>query len=117
MEGLLQLIKMLGDETRLRIMMALYEQSFCVCELVELLNESQPKISKHLARLKDLNLVKTKRSEQFIYYELSIESENLLALIKTISTHLSSYETLRLDYERIMKIKEKPFKCTQGDMD
>ena len=42
-----ELFKVFSDPTRLRIALLLREQKLCVCELTEIMNESQPKISKH----------------------------------------------------------------------
>lgn len=115
MQDLMAFIKILSDETRLRLIMALSEKAFCVCELVELLDETQPKISKHLARLKDLNLVHTNRNNQFIYYELAIKPTHLRAIIDTIKQDLKHYPVLVKDYDRIKAINNRPFKCTQGE--
>lgn len=50
--------KLLGDKTRLTIVAMLKEKELCVCEIVELLNTSQPNISQHMRKLKDGGLVK-----------------------------------------------------------
>lgn len=53
----LQLFKNLSDETRLNIILLLRESGeLCVCELCDTLNESQPKISRHLAMLRESGL-------------------------------------------------------------
>lgn len=71
MEENVELFKMLSDETRLKILMKLYVRSYCVCELQDLVNESQPKISKHLQKLRNASLVVTTKKGQFIHYELA----------------------------------------------
>ena len=64
--------KLLADETRLSILTLLsgYEE-LCVCELVETLHLSQPKISRHLALLKQSGLVSDSRQGHWVYYRLS----------------------------------------------
>jgi len=65
------LFRLLGDETRLRAMVLLNRRGeLCVCELTEALGVSQPKMSRHLATLRDNGLVETRRSGQWIHYQL-----------------------------------------------
>lgn len=68
----LQLFKNLSDETRLRLVLLLREKGeLCVCELTSILKESQPKISRHLALLRDASLLIDRRDGKWIYYRLS----------------------------------------------
>lgn len=63
--------KCLGDETRCRIMLMLYAQGeLCVCELIWALDDSQPKVSRHLAQLRTCGLLEDRRQGQWIYYRL-----------------------------------------------
>ncbi|TPG64986.1 metalloregulator ArsR/SmtB family transcription factor [Ewingella americana] len=74
MSGLssLLLFKNLSDETRLSIVMLLREAGeLCVCEIIGVLNESQPKISRHLAMLRETGLLMDRRDGKWIYYRLS----------------------------------------------
>ena len=65
-------IKMLSDPTRLRCLMLLLEEGeLCVCELTYALRDIQPKISRHLATLRDNNIVVDKRAGQWIYYQIN----------------------------------------------
>jgi ArsR family transcriptional regulator len=64
--------KALGDLTRLRILVLLSaERELCVCELTHALGEIQPKISRHLAQLRELGVVLDRRQGQWIYYRLN----------------------------------------------
>ncbi|AMB84619.1 ArsR family transcriptional regulator [Pseudomonas agarici] len=61
----------LGDETRTRIMLMLCAQGeLCVCELIWALDDSQPKVSRHLAQLRACGLLEDRRQGQWIYYRL-----------------------------------------------
>jgi len=63
--------KCLGDETRARIMLMLSAQGeLCVCELIWALDDSQPKVSRHLAQLRTCGLLEDRRQGQWIYYRL-----------------------------------------------
>ncbi|WP_337264100.1 MULTISPECIES: metalloregulator ArsR/SmtB family transcription factor [unclassified Serratia (in: enterobacteria)] len=68
----LQLFKNLSDETRLNIILLLRESGeLCVCELCNVLGESQPKISRHLAMLRESGLLLDRRAGKWIHYRLS----------------------------------------------
>ena len=67
-----QFFKALSDLTRLRMLVLLScEGELCVCELTHALDEIQPKISRHLAHLRELGVVLDRRQGQWIYYRLN----------------------------------------------
>ncbi|MGK3140736.1 metalloregulator ArsR/SmtB family transcription factor [Pantoea sp. C2G6] len=67
-----QLFKVLSDETRLAIVMLLREAGeLCVCDLCAATAASQPKISRHMAILRQSGLVLDRREGKWIYYRLS----------------------------------------------
>lgn len=68
----LQLFKNLSDDTRLSLALLLREKGeLCVCELSSILNEPQPKISRHLALLRESGLLIDRREGKWIHYCLS----------------------------------------------
>lgn len=67
---LLQIYHCFCDETRLRILHLLTRGPLCVCHFQTLLNESQVKISKHLAYLKGKGLVAVTRHQNWMIYSL-----------------------------------------------
>jgi ArsR family transcriptional regulator len=67
-----QFFKALSDLTRLRMLVLLRsEGELCVCELTQALDEIQPKISCHLAQLRETGVVLDRRQGQWIYYRLN----------------------------------------------
>ncbi len=67
----IDVFKCLADETRLRIALLLQrEGELCVCELTCALGQSQPKISRHLALLRNQGLLADRRQGQWVYYRL-----------------------------------------------
>jgi len=69
-----QFFKILADLTRLRVLSLLSEEGeLCVCELTHALGEIQPKISRHLALLREAQVVLDRRHGQWIYYRLNPE--------------------------------------------
>ncbi|WP_142829477.1 ArsR/SmtB family transcription factor [Planococcus soli] len=67
-------LKLLGDKTRLSMMKLLEKNECCVCEFVEIFNITQPAISQHLRKLRDVGLVKENRKGQWIFYSLNTDS-------------------------------------------
>ncbi|CZF81224.1 HTH-type transcriptional repressor AseR [Grimontia celer] len=64
--------KCLADETRLKTLMLLQQEGeLCVCELMEALEESQPKVSRHLAQLRKCQLLTDRRQGQWVFYSIS----------------------------------------------
>lgn len=69
-----QFYKCLADETRLRCLLLICsQQELCVCELMQAINESQPKISRHLAQLRSCGLLTDKRQGQWVFYSINTE--------------------------------------------
>lgn len=63
--------KALGDDSRLAILLLIRQhEELCVCELTGALEVSQPRISKSLAQLRELNLLLDERRGQWNYYRL-----------------------------------------------
>ena len=64
--------KCLADETRLRCLLLIQqEQELCVCELTQAIDEIQPKVSRHLAQLRQCELLVGRRQGQWIFYRIS----------------------------------------------
>ena len=66
-----QLFQALADRTRLRLLNLMRGGEICVCYLVEVLGEPQPKISRHLAYLRKAGLVRARKEGLWMHYELS----------------------------------------------
>ncbi len=61
----------LSDNIRLACMLLAHRHGeLCVCELVAALDDSQPKISRHLAQLRNCSLLQDRRQGQWVYYSL-----------------------------------------------
>ena len=71
-----QLLKLLGDPTRLTMMKLLQSHDCCVCEFTAMFKMSQPAISQHLRKLRDIELVKETRKGKWIFYSINEEHED-----------------------------------------
>ncbi len=73
MNELLEQLKALADETRLKIFKLVERQELCVCQIVPAIGLSQPTVSVHLAKLKRAGLVKERRAGQWSHYSADRE--------------------------------------------
>ncbi len=71
MQELLNIFKAFSDETRLRIIKLLEHGELCVCDLVAALDMVQPKISFHLAILKEAGLITDRKESKWTHYRLN----------------------------------------------
>lgn len=97
MNDLTNVFKTLSDETRLRIMMLLYSDELCVCEISGILNVPQPTVSKGLSKLRDLNLVVDTRKEKFVYYKLKTDHFMLNSILSDVMSSIDQYPQLKAD--------------------
>lgn len=81
-------------------MVLLYHNEFCVCQITGITGISQPNVSKHLGRLRDMRLVKDERKEQYTFYSLNINDELFENILKDIVDNVKEYPILKLDLER-----------------
>ena len=65
------IIKALGDPTRLKIIYLLEHGELCVCEIMTALEKPQPTVSHHLNLLKNAGILKWRKEGVWIYYKLS----------------------------------------------
>jgi len=81
-----RLFKVLGDETRLRILRLLQAKEMCVCELMVALGLTQPTASHHLGLLEGVGLVKRRREGKWVFYCVAdrrlIEATRKLDVVK-----------------------------------
>lgn len=83
---LTETFKLLGDPTRLKIILALKADELCVCDLATLLGVSRSAISHQLRLLKNLRLVKFRRQGKIAYY--SLDDTHISELIESAMEHI-----------------------------
>ncbi|MFF2456051.1 ArsR/SmtB family transcription factor [Peribacillus simplex] len=88
-EATANVLKLLGDKTRLTMVKIMSEHECCVCEFVDLFDMSQPAISQHLRKLKDSGIVNEARRGQWIFYSLN-QTSAFHSFIQTVIKDLPS---------------------------
>ena len=86
-ERLSSIYKILGDPSRLKIVMALKNVEMCVCDLAAFLGLTESAVSHQLRRFRDLALVKSRREGQVIYY--SLDDEHVAELLNIGLEHVA----------------------------
>ncbi|WP_170075430.1 ArsR/SmtB family transcription factor [Paraclostridium dentum] len=109
---LIQLLKALSDETRLRILNILRDGPLCVCEIEAILEISQSNASRHLSKLTNANLVNYYKEAKFIYYKLDHETLKQYSFIQNIlDNELDKDKKLKYDYEILKAYKNANLSC------
>lgn len=113
MEKLLSVLKALSDETRLRILNLLYERELCVCDIMETLQISQAKASRHLIYLKNAGLAKDRKHAQWAYYSMS-KDERMKFIDSLVYDNLRTLEPYKNDLENLDEwLKQKNVQCNK----
>ena len=101
----------LADATRRRILALLVNQGeLCVCELTAALDDSQPKISRHLGVLKDAGVVLPRREGTWMFYRLAVPLPAWLdTLLQTLPT--GAVRELKADLKRLKAMAGRPERC------
>ncbi|MBM7562676.1 ArsR/SmtB family transcription factor [Fusibacter tunisiensis] len=97
MTDLTSIFKLLSDETRLRMLLLLFQEDLCVCELAGIIGSPQPRISKNLSKLRDMMLVTDARKEKYVFYHLKTENEILMRTLQSILDDIDQFPVLAKD--------------------
>ena len=82
-----ELFKVLGDQTRVRILFTLINNEMCVCDIAELLDMTQSAISHQLRVLKQARLVKYRREGKTVFY--TVTDEHVSTILNMGIEHIS----------------------------
>jgi ArsR family transcriptional regulator len=92
-----------ADATRLRVLSLLHEQKeVCVCDLCEVLGVPQPKVSRHLAILREAGLVEVRSDGKWKFYALARPETPLeRTLLRCVGSCLAEVDELAADRRRL----------------
>jgi ArsR family transcriptional regulator, arsenate/arsenite/antimonite-responsive transcriptional repressor len=94
----------LGDNTRLRLLNLMGDQEICVCYFVEILNQPQPKISRHLAYLRNAGIVTTRRDGKWMHYRIATPpNEGAAKVLQEILQWFKEEKTMQADRAKLTK--------------
>lgn len=94
----------LADRTRLRLLNLMWGREVCVCYLVEILGQSQPKISRHLAYLRRAGIVAGRREGKWIHYRIIVPKNAGAARVLSVALSvLGEDKDMQSDLSRLRK--------------
>ena len=94
----------LGDNTRLRLLNLMGDQEICVCYFVEILDQPQPKISRHLAYLRNAGIVTTRRDGKWMHYRIVMPpNEGAAKVLREILEWFKEEKTMQSDRAKLSK--------------
>jgi len=95
----------LADKTRLRLLNLMRQDEICVCFFTEVLGESQPKISRHLAYLRNAGIVEARREGKWMHYSISEpKDENAGKVLDEVLAWLASQDDMQKDREKYRQV-------------
>jgi ArsR family transcriptional regulator len=96
------LFRALADSTRLRLLNLIADREICVCYFVEILNISQPKVSRHLAYLRRAGIVASRREGKWMHYKLVVPKDpGAAGILGETLRHLKQKPEMRKDISRL----------------
>lgn len=100
-----QHFRLLSDSTRLRLLMLVDREELSVAELSAITQLAQPRVSTHLAKLKEAGLANDRREGVFVYYRMAgnIADSSLDALWQLLRSNTSD-PLIQQDFERIPQV-------------
>lgn len=105
---LLQFYKCLADETRLKSLLLIqHEHELCVCELTHALAQSQPKVSRHLALLRQNKVVIDRRKGQWVHYKINPELPKWALQILSL-TLIDNKDCITHELDRLIEMSSRP---------
>jgi len=113
MRNLVRILKSLSDETRLRMLNMLFERECCVCEIMQVLDISQPRASHHLSLLYNAGLLKMRRQGLFALYSIDWESMAVYMeeLVRAVRTGLEDDQQSAEDLRKLARAKRLLPRC------
>ena len=103
-----QFYKCLADETRLVSLLLIQKhEELCVCELMAAVDESQPKVSRHLAQLKLSGLLQDRRQGQWIFYRLHAQLPEWISTVLQVTAE-AHVDILRMAQTKLETMGERP---------
>lgn len=103
----------LSDPTRLRLLNLMYGREVCVCYFVEILEQSQPKISRHLAYLRRAGVVSARREGKWMHYRIVAPVHAGAAkILREVLTALREEKAMQADLARLSRASCTPQKLS-----
>jgi len=110
-----KIFKALSDTNRLRILKMLDVRQLCVCEITEVLNLATSTVSKHLAILKEAELISDRKEGRWVTYKLSDSevSSKITDLLHDFEISLGDCQTINTDAVMVKTVDKIEICCNK----
>lgn len=111
--SMIEIMKALSDENRLRVLHLITIQPWCVCEIEVLLDMTQSNVSRHLSKLRQAKIIKASKDAQWVHYTIDesfLEEHDKLYLY--LKESFENQMVFKEDSKRVIRYKEKNLNCT-----
>jgi ArsR family transcriptional regulator len=109
MNATVNLLKILSDENRLRILFMLREKNLCACEMLDLLSISGATLSSHLKICTLSGIVDRKKDGRWIEY--SLVDEKARRFLDFIEANTDDKSSIRDDRKKIKSLNKRELIC------
>ena len=107
MDAILTALKALGEPTRMRVIALCAQGDLTVSELVNILGQSQPRVSRHLKLLCEAGLLQRLREGSWVFHRLSAEPEQADFVNRLVDLIPVDDEVILRDRERLDEVKRE----------
>lgn len=95
LDVMVDIFKAMGDDTRFKLIYALWHGELCVCDLAQVVDMTVAAVSYHLRYLRNLRLVRCDKRGKFVYYRLDDD-------------HIADLVSIALAHSREERNRKKP---------
>ena len=106
-----KLFKIFADKNRLRIFKLLEQRKMCVCELAYVLEVTQPSISRHLKKMKDVGLIDTEQDGFWTNYFLRKGNKSHESVLCCVKSLLKDDAVIKNDFKKMKRIDRSKLCC------
>lgn len=110
---LAEIFRTLGDSSRAKIVYSLLKQELCTCDLAAITGHSESSVSQHLRILRQLRLVKSRRSGKQVFY--SLDDTHIRILLLVCLHHLRDTEDQHEGLGKVLALFELAEEHPAGD--
>ncbi len=111
-----RLLKVLSDDSRLRVLNLLQERECCVCEVMQVMGISQSKASRILSALYDVDLLTLRREGRWALYSINSDpaEDYVTDILAGVKKALAASPVAAEDLERLKKAERVGPACVVG---
>ena len=113
MDNIVQFLKMMSDKNRIRIVVLLEQRPMCVCELAYILGVTQPSVSRHLKKMKTVNLIGDVKDGLWTNYFLIKDSDFFKKIRPCLKYWLRDEPIVKADLEKMKTVERTKICCSK----